>query len=89
MCAICLTRRRTACVYYAAVEKGEGAEEIKEHAVRGGVTGSRLPFACGIMSGSFSKLSMLSALRGKVADLSRGDEAPVPDAARFAMPPSS
>lgn len=50
---------------------------------------SRLPFACGIMSGFFSKLSMLSALRGKVDDLSRGDEASVPDAARFAIPPSS
>lgn len=50
---------------------------------------SRLPFACGIISGFFSKLSMLSALRGKVDDLSRGDEAPVPDAARFAIPPSS
>lgn len=46
-------------------------------------------FACGIISGFFSKLSMLSALRGKVDDLSCGDEAPVPDAARFAMPPSS
>ena len=47
------------------------------------------PLAWGIMSGSFSKLSMLSELRGKVDDLSRGEELPVPDAARFAMPPSS
>lgn len=47
------------------------------------------PLAWGIISGSFSKLSMLSELRGRVDDLSRGEELPVPDAARFAMPPSS